>query len=538
MSILEELIYVLNEASGKDTISLYEKIMTKAQARKQKLRAKRRAAKKAEKRAAKKNLKNQDTTTTENNLSLPQETNNTEEENTSQKTNNTALIRYQPIQQEEYTQISEEFTNFINKIGTLLQQFKKEMSESIDSWRRAGINSPCPPEVWEELNKNISLFSENVQKLGQALDLEKLAEPELLIVQAQLQGITTFIDRGQKFITSIKPNLSPKDLQKFIDAEDKNLELPDNQKTLLLTNKKKKEIITFKKAEKSLDALEAKGIDKLIAYNLQIKERITLGIKAIWEAGKKATEFIGSFVEEFINIPVVKDFIKVIMSANPITKMIFDQEFGTLKTLKHYLGKIGEHIKNSIDKELNKVEYDNLKLPKTLEGLTFNDLKREFYGNINFVSLVNNSFNNDRVRVEDKALLKKYVDKIDKAFISKNTEEVISNFYNLLKTCRNICTYMNWKSPIAWNKLLNYKQVRGNTSTEREKIDNLSKKSSQTNKLNQIVHTLRNEGKLSDSQIKTNLLAKGYSEKTIDKALEESFIFITDLQKLLEEAER
>ena len=135
---LENFMKLLEDAmpSG-DGMSLNEKIMSKKAARRR--RKKIAAAKKAAEEAKK------------------QEIEQSKEEKEKQKEPGTALVVYEP-QQDEYDTISEIFQNTISSLDKAMETHQKEIEQAMGMWQQSGEDKQCPEEAWNIMNTSINNF--------------------------------------------------------------------------------------------------------------------------------------------------------------------------------------------------------------------------------------------------------------------------------------------------------------------------------------------------------------------------------------------
>ena len=540
MFILEDLIHVLNEALDEELFSIDEKIMTKRQARKKKLRAKRRAEKKAAQKAE-------------------QEKQSQEQENQEQSTG-TALVVYQEPQQqdEEYEEISEQFQKLVQILNDLNTEHQKEVMQAMENWKQVGEDKACPEPVWQALNETITKYREGVEKAVQELDIETLPGAEAQILDRYLTSINGYIEKAYKQIMAIKPNLVEDDFK--APAEAGNTEVVKTTGTALVPthggvpatidttpleepeeeeddSRQYKKLVTYKKfwdnfktLKDALNALQKAG--EMLLKGLANGAKWLLNNFAL-----KPLDFISDKLFVFLTSPLATDIVKMFMYINPITKMLFDGDFGSV-SLKNAINGLHSKAKNFLNpnkgkggnnKDITKQNPDNYtqrKLPKSVDKLTLKQLQREFYSNKALVDLINVSFNHPDVKIQDKAALRKEVTGIQRAFKLRNVTTIRSKFKNIIKFLDNICDYMNWVKPSDWQGLVKlYVKVKGgNTKKEEDKMTKINKaKKSSEQPSNQLDADTMEQ------------LATLVADKINGK--QESYFKISKLEKLLEAAE-
>lgn len=543
----ENFIQVLECAmpSEDGTFSIDEKIMSKKQARELK----------KQKELAKQQAEQERQQSTEEDTQENTEE-NSEEEN---KQPGTALIVYQNIQ-DEYDEIDEGFIKAIQELDKINEKHLKEIQQAMGVWKQAGQDSPCPADAWNLLNTSINNYKNSVDQVVGALDLEKLAKPELQILDRKLTAINGYIEKASQQILAVKPNLVEDDFK--APAAQENGEVATTTGTAVATTtgtalatttgtdlavidttpleepekeekdrRKKTKLVTYKRFWDNFknlhDALAAlgEGLKKIL-------EAIGKGAKALANLALQPISFLNDKLYAFLTSPLAKDIVKTFMYANPLTKMLFDGDFGKLGI--NLLDKVHDALhkvtqvankKNDPTKE-NPNNYTKRMLPKSFDGMTLKQLKREFYSNKALVDLINVSYNHPDVKIADKADLKKYTTTIIRAIKTKNVINIRTNFKSLVKTCDRICDYMDWEVPRHWQNLITkYLKARGNTKKEQDKID---KKRKSTPKTKETDSEMSDEAidKIVDKLVKKLQNQEAYTEERIIK-----------LEKLLEEAE-
>lgn len=542
---LENFMKLLEDAmpSEDGVFSIDEKIMSKKAARRRRLRAKKLAQQKAQQQAE---------------LEKEQEQNveNSEEK---QEGTGTALVVYQDVS-DEYDQITEQFTNVIQILDQANEKHKQEVEQAMGIWKQAGEDSQCPEDAWNMLNTSINNYRNTVDQAVSTLDLEKLAQPELQILDRYLTGINGYIEKASQQIMAAKPNLVEADFKAPAVQQDGELvtqtgtdvatttgtalvpatgtavatvdttplEEPEEEKD---DKRKRKNLVSYKRFWDNFKTLKD-ALDALWQGLKVVGDAIKKGAKALAGLALQPISFLNDKLFAFLTSPLAKDIVKTFMYANPITKMLFDGDFGKLgigldkiHDALHKATQIGNKGGKGDPTKQNKEDYTERKLPKSLDGKTLKQLKREFYSNKALVDLINVSYNHPEVKIQDKADLKKYTTSIKRAIDTKNVETIRSKFKSLIKTCDKICDYMDWVKPRDWQNLITKFLAKGNTDKEEEKIKkkNAPKKNGETKKDN-----------ISDDAIDqiVDKLAKKLQNQ--EAYTEERF---TRLEKLLEEAE-
>ena len=177
------------------------------------------------------------------------------------------------------------------------------------------------------------------------------------------------------------------------------------------------------------------------------------------------------------------------MYCNPITAALFDGyvvDLGLKDGLDKVKAKRQESInkrkaKNASNKE--KYKYDDKGLPQNFKEWKWEELKKEFFGNKDFVDLVNLCYNHTEVANKDKGELQRLAEATTRIFKTDKRSQidtVRNNMTKMLDTVNKICDYMSWDKPgkinalkTAWSK---WKGNKGNTQKDKEKIKNTRKK--------------------------------------------------------------
>ena len=538
---LENFMKLLEDAmpSEDGVFSIDEKIMSKKAAKRRRIKAKRLAQKRAEEAKVKEQEKQA-------------------EEQETEKEPGTALIVYQEVDN-EYEEISEDFTNLIQTLDQANDKHKKEIEQAMGIWKQAGEDSQCPEDVWNMLNTSINNYKNTVEQTLNSIDLEKLQQPELQILDRYLTGINGYIEKASQQIMAAKPNLVEADFKAPVVQQDGKLvtqtgtdvatttgtalvpatgtavatvdttplDEPEKQKD---DKRKKKKLVSYKTFWDNFKTLKD-ALDALWQGLKVIGEAIKKGAKALAGLALQPISFLNDKLYAFLTSPLAKDIVKTFMYANPFTKMLFDGDFGKLNIgildkVHNALSKVTQGPKKGDPTKSKPENYTQRKLPKSLDNKTLKELKKEFYNNRALVDLINVSYNHPEVKIQDKADLEKYVNQIKRAINTKNIEGIRSKFKSLIKTCDKICDYMDWVKPKDWQNLITkYLKARGNTKKEQDKID---KKRKSTPKTKEKDSGMSDEAidKIVDKLAKKLQNQEAYTEERIIK-----------LEKLLEEAE-
>lgn len=523
----KDLIDLLETALSED--SLDEKIMTKEQARRRKKRlAKKRAERKA-RQLAKKEQEKEQSKETENNET------------------GTVLIEYKPSSNtdEDLTEAAKEI---IKQINELLNTHKAELEQADKIWEQSGKDKACPQEAWDIYNNSVNKLKQGLQNILGTINQEQLTELDCLAIDTLLTPTNGYLEKASQVVLSIKPNLTEDDFKApSIEPEkEQSTALTPTTSTELTTtsteitpsqNKEvtKQEPVDNRRNKRNLVTYDKfKTLNKGLFGSLEslknsvgnLLDSILKGPKAVIAILAHPTDLIGDKVWNFLTSPLANDIVKTLMYSNPITAMIFDGKLGSLGIADLFKG-IHDKAKNGLKKlqqgnKKNPEDYTSKGLPKSLENKTLKELYNEFYGNKDLVDLINVSYNHPEVKIEDKANLQKLTTDIGKAFNTKSTDKVKSNFKKLLELCENICSYMDWVKPSQWKNLVTkFVVAKGNTEEEQDKINKKSKEKPQE----------ETKPELSDEAI--NKIA----DAIIKKQKGESYTITTKLNKLLETAE-
>lgn len=526
---LKDLISLLENVLSEETLD--EKIMTKEQARRRKKRlAKKRAERKARQQAEKEQEKNKS-----------KETENNE--------TGTALIEYkQPTNTDE--DLTETAKEIIKQINELLNTHKAELEQADKIWEQSGKDKACPQEAWDIYNNSVNKLKQGLQNILGTINQEQLTELDCLAIDTLLTPTNGYLEKVSQVVLGIKPNLTEDDFKApSIEPEkEQSTALTLTTSTELTTtsteitpsqNKEvaKQEPVDNRRNKRNLVTYDKfKTLNKGLVESLAALNRLTKGLQEAIGNGAKAviavlahpTDLIGDKVWNFLTSPLANDIVKTLMYSNPITAMIFDGKLGSLGIADLFKG-IHDKAKNGLKKlqqgnKKNPEDYTSKGLPKSLENKTLKELYNEFYGNKDLVDLINVSYNHPEVKMEDKANLQKLTTNIGKAFNTKSTDKVKSNFKKLLELCENICSYMNWIKPSQWKNLVTkYVVAKGNTKEEEKQIDKKVKQK-------------QDEPEESKSELSDEAINK-IADAIIKKQKGESYIITTKLNKLLEAAE-
>lgn len=535
---IEELLKDIDEAlSSINEETIDEKIMTKKQARRKKLlRAKRRAEKQARLQAekeAQQKAEQEKQQASDNDVIEGEivddfsefsddEKNNIinavikeyQEDNTEGVSNGTSLVVYQePNTQEDYTEITEEFLAIGEKLDAIAKTYIESCKAGMQEWEHAGKDKACPPETWEKLNTAIQTFKNETLQTIENTDLDKLAQPELILLDRYSTALNGYLEKAEQEIMAAKPNLTEDDFKAPTTTTGSDVVTTDDKQSTALTitggddngnttNTK----VTKSKTNKPKIKDDTKHQHKLVTYGTWIKtfkpmnnafgEILTaLGrcladktVKTLATLALAPTEWITDTVFGFLTSPVAHDFVKTLMYSNPLTAMIFDGKLG-----KFGIGGTIEKVHNALKKKLGdaraandptkKNNKDNLTqrgFPKDISKMNLRQLKDALYGNRDFCECINIAFNHQDVTEKDKAALRKYTQGFDKAIKSKDASVARANLKELIELCDDICDNMSWEKPSDWRVLSRLAGVtkdagkRGATNDELRKI--LSKK--------------------------------------------------------------
>ena len=524
MYVLQELLETLDKAS--ETLTLDEKIMSKRVARKQALRRKRRAEAKAQKQ--------------QNN----QEVNNNEVNNTEEKVDiKNSLIVYDEnkANSSDQTDYSEGFLDLIQKIDGARKKFEENCNKADEIWKQAGDDQPCPQQAWDMFMQALTEFQKDIETLLQT-DVSSFGVEELQTLETFTTAIDGYITKSNQQLMAIKPNLSLEDL------EDKSTSIvPSNstsivsQQSTALTTVKGTDVETVDVSPLTDEPEKTKRVDIRSRKKIITREQfhgtwektknILTGLKdaigkllktgyIAFKKFKKPIDWFGEKLWLFITSPLARNLLKMFMYVNPLTKMIFDGDFGTFG-FKKDLQKLKDLIGKKLDDAAKPaIERDKKDLPKDISNAKFKDIKKEFYGNKALIDLVNVSYNHPKVTTGDKAVLKKSAKDTARMIKLKRPDEAKKSFSELLRVCNKICDYMDWDKPIQWQNLITKFKAKGTTDREEKQIKKKMKKDKHV---------------LSDAEYRRYQQLNQLANNT-QTVKHESFI--ENFNRLLEEAER
>lgn len=597
---IEELLKDIDEAlSSINEETIDEKIMTKKQARRKKLlRAKRRAEKQARLQAEKeaqqkaeqeKQQASDDVIEGEIVDDGGDDDNNNEEKNNNEEPSpGTALVVYQEPTNDafdDYTEVTEDFKNFLNALKKLMEQYKTDCSNAIQLWQRAGKDSGCPQEAWDNMNTAIVTLKEGVTQLLDTTDTDKFAEPELILLDKFMTGFNGYIEKAEQEIMAVKPNLVEDDFKAPATTTGTEVTPTDNKSTALAVIDKTNDTETSVEPAKSNKITKTKKSNSKDKSNLVSYERFMKGFKLL---NNKFGELLGKVIPALINgalegakklialalnpidwfddalfgfltSPVAHDFVKTLMYSNPLTAMIFDGKLGKFG-ISDKLNKLHQKAKNALQKgkgisdpvKANPENYDERHFPKNISKMTLKELKHNLYGNKAVVDCINVSYNHPDVRKQDKADLQKNCHDFAKKLKQKNIDVLRKDLSNIIDTLTDICDYMSWTKPMQWQVLakIYVKAVGGRTETEQKQIDKLAKSgsskktSTKTKEMQKTIQDLMNAKMSRADMVKLLTSDKyNYNKANIEKILDNSnyhesytLPIIKELNQLIESA--
>jgi len=485
---LDEFIQILDEAT--DTIN--EKIVSKKA-----LRRKRRKLRK---------LKAQQTKQSQN-TETSQETNIEQTQDT--KPNKvTALVVYDENAgaTADDEKVSEYYQEIMTQLNKYLTDNYNEVMKGQEMWKQAGEDRACPQDAWNVMYNAMNSLQQDVSQEINKIDQEKLTATELQSLDVFFTSVNGYIEKAQQQIMAIKPNLGEEDLDALEDGKtgtdlvvaqntdvlDPNASTKDKKDKKKNNRRNKTKIVDYKTFMKGFDKTikSLKGIMDKIGWLL--KNIVSLGISALDLLRKIISgpaAFFGEKLWAFLTSPLAKDFVKILAYTNPLTKMLFDGDLGKfgigndLNKLRQWAQTKLKQIDTKympgdiVQKEPN--NYDKRHLPKSKlrKNITLRDLKVEFYKNKSLCSLINTSYNHPDVKIDDKAILQTKSVAIPRAIKKKELIKGINDFNILVDTCRGICNYMDWESPVAWENIwTSWVKARGNTEEQQKQIQQAQKK--------------------------------------------------------------
>ena len=489
MSILDKLIEIICLAEEVDKESLDESILNEKITSKKALRRKRRAARKAAKLAAEQKQQASDP-----------EVVDAEVVDDGEFSTSTSLMVYDENNVTETPKdYSESFIKFMELFNNILEKYTPEWEKGQKLWEQAGKDKPCPEEAFKYLKQCIDGCQAEFKALmeNEFPQLSDTMEPEeLQYLEYQMTAVNGFLEKKAQIVNSIEPeNVLDAETIEQISGEVQQ-ELP-GETTLALPGPTQKQ--TTDKDKRTKDKILtydswAKGNDKLNeAWGGIVKAAKKLGNTPFAEFLKSIPGGVGEWFEgklwSFLTSPLAKDIVKAFMYCNPITAALFDGyvvDLGLKDGLDKVKAKRQESInkrkaKNASNKE--KYKYDDKGLPQNFKEWKWEELKKEFFGNKDFVDLVNLCYNHTEVANKDKGELQRLAEATTRIFKTDKRSQidtVRNNMTKMLDTVNKICDYMSWDKPgkinalkTAWSK---WKGNKGNTQKDKEKIKNTRKK--------------------------------------------------------------
>lgn len=582
---LNEALENVISSFDEEKIILDEKIMSKRKARRlrRKRRAEARKAAEQEQQTQEFDLDALDQAVKQNqSTEKPTEENSAEEtENQEEQETKYELVVYQEPdpndtneeEEDDYSNVSEDFKQLVEALQKAETEYAKTTADALAKWKSAGVGAPCPEDAWNTLKSALETLQSTVEGLLGNFDFEKLAEPELALLNRMLEPLNGYMEKAMKMIDSAKPNLELNG--------DKPLEIEDKQsKALTVTtndyhtettptvaddkDKKERKVVTYDSFYKSFGPLSS-GMDELAK---SLGKLIGATAKTLLQLASYPASFIADKLFGFLTSPLAKDFVKTIMYANPLTAMIFDGKFGDFG-LTGILNNLHSAVKKGIDKGKNinkgdkkEPQYDELHLPVNTKDMNLKQMKRALYNNKEWCSCINHGYNHPRVETNNKAYLRKYVEGFNQALTDKNAKNAHINLDNLIKTTKEVCAEADWHKPSDWMvkdefaaKHGNEKGEHGTTDAEENKITDLKDKlkahTGDEEKANYLVDTIKTLKQLDTKNdaitayLTSDKSKYKFADGDITKAIEEydkattneSFIAKTnrELQTLIEE---
>lgn len=479
MSILDKLIEIICLAEEVDKETLDESILNEKITTKKALRRKRRAARKAAKRAEQQAAEQQ--------KQEPQEVEaEVVEDEPTENNDFQALVVYDESKTQDDRDFSQAFQQFMEVYNKLLVYYQGEWEKAAKMWESAGKDKPCPEEAYnfliELLNKAQTDFKDltdnQFPKVSEQMELE-----EVEYVEQQLTAINGWLEKKSQLVNSIEPTNLP-ELADQADEEDPEQVLlaePDDAKQARKQKddkRTKKEILTYEKW--------AKGNSKLDkAFNAIVDCSKKLANMNFGQFVKSMANGIGDWFTDVIwntlTSPLANDIVKAIMYCNPITAALFNgyiTNFG----IKDGLSRVKqerEKKRAERDKELQDSKHDKLGLPNAVDdNMSMRKLKKEFYGNKDFVNLVNLCYNHTEVSKSDKADLKGYVKSCIKNITKDERKAAIDDYKNILKVAKEIAATQGWDSKnIVMKNLDKWLHNKGTNQAEEDAINKKSEES-------------------------------------------------------------
>lgn len=495
MSVLEELIYIVNLAEGSSLSEfeeLHEKIVSKkAQKRKRKkaLAAKRQKMQQNKTNKQIDNEKEQDIKADEKQQTTP---------------THTALIVYDETvnkeQDPEPTELTEAFKAFLQDVGQIIAKYQQEEQKAGQLWEAVGKDKPCPPDAYEALKNCYEGITKDIeglmQKYYKSIETD-MSEMECQFITEKMDALNCYVEKKMQLVSALHPEeLQGEDVEQTAIEGEKQLLLtgtveepeqtkPEKIKKEKEDKKKQRNIITYDKWLSKNKALNnvfpviGEVIKKILGGGLGVLKALLLS----------PTKWLGDNLWATLKSPLANDIVKTFMYSNPITAMIFDGELGKFG-FPNILGSLQNLLalkrKQKEDKKPKKdpQEYDERKLLKSTDKLSPKRIKQEFYGNKDFVELVNIQFNHPEVAQDDKQALYKYCSAIKRQFGQKQPERqpLLKSFKSLLTIVNEICDYMEWNTPKDWKKAK--KEIDGLTDKEYKQIKKKDKSSKEDNNKN------------------------------------------------------
>lgn len=537
---LENFIQLLEEAFplNEELLSIDEKIVSKKALKRKRRKAKKLAAQKAQQ------AKEQDV----------QQDSQEDNQEDSQEIKKQELIVYDPnaYAEEKVTDYSEAFKNFRELYYQIFDKYNKMWQEANQIWEHAGKQKACPPEAHKLFEQCLQGLQQELESLmnGKYVELaEQMHEQELEYIQMQFTAMDKNLQKSKQLIEALDPEqfLADDKEQQAQISQDLTPLLPDNQKQddkklPAQKNKKVNDLLTFEKWQKS-----KQSVDAVWTRVMENEKELPNTNWAQFILKNNPVTWFGADLWKHIMSPIAKDMIKTFMYANPLTAMIFDGDFGKFG-IGNSLAKIGNSIKKlkqlrqeKAKQKREKSFYNHRGIPKDINKLKLNELKQEFYGNQLFVDWVNVSYNHPEVDVSDKVNIRDYVKNIKKGFKEEDRQKVVSNFTKLISKLNEVGDYMKWDDKKSFEAAkkealtdLSKEDTMNKVKDKREK-DREKNKKNKNKTYTDIADIPKDEWDNMSSEQQQYYRDK---QKLRDERMkQESYINISKLEKLLEEAE-
>lgn len=511
ISILEELKIILDIAEGNDSqelLNLQEKITTK-----QALRKKRRRARKLRQKMAQQSQQTQEPQQED-----PTDVQNTDVTNLDGKIEeNTSIVVYDEDVATKM-QHSQQFLTIMEALTVLAQTWGQQWDAVCNKFRSLGDKG-----VTQEIIDEFTNLLDDLGKQTKQLVDNKVtpAKNELYVEEVEylsnvFEALNSGIEKYQKAVDMLHAEDLLDDQQ--LDALEDKL---DQQLPALTTGG---EVTTTEEPEEEEDDGSRKETD-LITYDMwaggvETPNQIWMQVRHSLDEVKKMpfTQFVttcakglagwfGDQITKLITSPVVKDAFKTLFYSNPITAMIWDGDFGKFNPIEDLFKGIKTLASTMKKEEESQDKLNKYGLPEDVSKWKLNKLRAFYYGNKNFVDLVNLCYNHIEVDLQDKKALYQNTKTATTQFEGADPKRdlIVKCITEIIQYLVKICEYQRWNSTTIIEKVLtNYNKKHyklGNTQKQIDKITDKTKEQEQEEQAKNNANALQQMGLMNDKGV-------------------------------------